>query len=215
MKDNIIEAEYNLTKKSRLLRFYESNKILIYFFAGLVIISLITFNFYLEYKESKKIEISDNYVKGRIHLANGEKDKALEVLKEVIFSNDSTYSTLSLFLLINKELIKDHQELDKLFEHLIKNNKFDEEIKNLLIYKKILSKSNFADESEFLMEIQPLINSESLWKPQALLLAGDFFMSKNENKKAQEFYVEILTIKNLEKHLYEQATSKLAYITNE
>jgi len=215
MKDNIIEAEYNLTKKSRLLRFYESNKILIYFFAGLVIISLITFNFYLEYKESKKIEISDNYVKGRIHLANGEKDKALEVLKEVIFSNDSTYSTLSLFLLINKELIKDHQELDKLFEHLIKNNKFDEEIKNLLIYKKILSKSNFADESEFLMEIQPLINSESLWKPQALLLAGDFFMSKNENKKAQEFYVEILTIKNLEKHLYDQATSKLAYITNE
>ena len=63
--------------------------------------------------------------------------------------------------------------------------------------------------------IKPLLKDGNIWKPHALLLLGDYFASKNENLKAKEFYTEILTIKNLQKNIYDQVISKLSYVTNE
>ena len=64
-------------------------------------------------------------------------------------------------------------------------------VRNLLIYKKLLFNSNLANESELLEEVKPLLNSETLWKPHALLLLGDYFASKGEYLKAKEFYTQI------------------------
>ena len=215
MAEDIIEAQYDVTKKSKLKKFYEKNKIFIFSFVFILIFVFGSFSFYLENKEKKRVLLSENYLQAKIYLESGKKNKAIGILKEVIFANDSTYSTLSLFLIMNQNLITDYRELSALFNHLLEKNKFSKEEKNLLIYKKALLNSNFVDESEMLKSIKPLLNTETFWKPHGLLLLGDYFVSKGEYIKAIEFYQKIFIINNLHNDLYNHARSQLSIISNE
>ena len=215
MAENFFEAQYDVTKKSKIKKFYESNKILIFSSILILIISFGSLSFYLESKESKKILLSENYIQAKFYLENGNKSEALNTLKKVIFANDSTYSTLSFFLILNQNLISDYKEISALYDHLLENNNFEKELRNLLIYKKSLFSSNSVSEIELLETIKPLLNTDTLWKPHALLLLGDYFMSKGENIKAREFYQQILSMNNLHKDLYDQAKSQLVIINHE
>lgn len=215
MAENLFETQYDLTKKSKLQKFYESYKIAIFSFIFILAILYGSFSYYLKSKENKKILLSENYLQAKIYLEGGDKNKAINLLKEIIFANDPTYSSLSLFLIMNQNLITDYKETSDLFDHLLKNNKFSEEVRNLLIYKKTLLNSNFLEESELLESIKPLLNTESIWQPHGLILLGDYFMSKGEFIKAKEFYQKIFSIKNLQKDFYYHASSQLATIVNE
>jgi len=215
MNENLFEAQYDVTKKSKLKKFYETNKLLIFSTVLILIIAIASVSFYLEAKENQKMLLADKYLTAKVYLENGDKNKAKNALRTVIFENDSTYSTLSLFLILNEKLIIDQVELSNLFEHVLENNKFEKEIKNLIIFKKALFQSNFVDELEMLEATKPLINTETVWKPHALLLLGDYFTSKKEYLKAKEFYIQILSLKNLHKELYSQAESQLILITND
>ena len=215
MAENLFEAQYDLTKKSRIKKFYESNKIFIFSLILILIILFGSLSFYLENQERKKILLSENYIQAKIYLENGNNNEALNTLKKVIFANDSTYSTLSFFLILNQNLISDYKEISALYDHLLENNNFEKELRNLLIYKKSLFSSNSVSETELLETIKPLLNTDTLWKPHALLLLGDYFMSKGENIKAREFYQQILSMNNLHKDLYDQAKSQLVIINHE
>ena len=214
MEDNLFEARYDLTKKSKLKRFYESNKILIYVSVFLVLILFGFLSYFLESEQKKRILLSENYVQSKIYLENGDNKKALDLLKSIILANDSTYSTLSLFMILNQNLLDDHDEISNLFDHLLSNNKYEKEIRNLLIYKKALYNSNYMNESELLEETKSLVNKDSIWKPYALLLLGDYFISKKEYRKAKDFYTQILSINNLQREIYDQAKYQLKHIAN-
>ena len=200
MTDNFIDAQYDLTKKSKIRNFYEKYKILIISFVLIIIIIIGSFFFYFESKENKRILLSENYVEAKILLLKKNESEALQLLKKIIYAND---------------LVNDDKEILILYDHLIENNKFDKELKNLLIYKKALFTSNFLNELELLKTLKPLLNKNSIWKPHALLLMGDYFVSKGENIKAIEFYQQILTISNLQQEIYDLAKSKLIAIANE
>ena len=215
MNENLFETQYDVTKKSKLKKFYEVNKILIFSVILILIIAIASVSFYSETKEKKKILLSDNYIAAKVYLENGDRNKVKNILKTIIFANDSTYSILSLFLILNENLIVDQGELSNLFDHVLENNKFEKEVKNLIIFKKALFQSNFVSELELLDAVKPLINTETVWKPHALLLLGDYFASKKEYLKAKEFYLQILSLKNLHKELYNQARSQLIFITND
>ena len=215
MNENLFEAQYDVTKKSKLKKFYEVNKILIFSVILILIIAIASVIFYSETKEKKKILLSDNYLAAKVYLENGDRNKVKNILKTIIFANDSTYSTLSLFLILNENLIVDQKELSNLFDHVLENNKFEKEVKNLIIFKKALFQSNFVSELELLDAVKPLINTETVWKPHALLLLGDYFASKKEYLKAKEFYMQILSLKNLHNELYSRARSQLIFITND
>ena len=215
MNENLFETQYDVTKKSKLKKFYEVNKILIFSVILIFIIAIASVGFYSEAKKKKKILLSDKYLVAKVYLENSDKNKATNILKSVIFDNDSTYSTLSLFLILNENLIVDQGELSNLFDHVIENNKFEKEVKNLIIFKKALFQSNFVSELELLDTVKPLISTETVWKPHALLLLGDYFASKKEYLKAKEFYIQILSLKNLHKELYNQARSQLIFIAND
>jgi len=165
--------------------------------------------------KNKKISLSDDYVQARIYVENGKSKEALILLRSIVFSNDSYYSTLSFFYILEKNLITDRKKIMSLFNHILKKNKFDKEIENLIIFKKAIFESSYLDESDLLKTVGPLINNENLWKPHALMLMGDYFLSKKENLKAKEFYLQILDIKNLNKELYSQAKSQLSSIVND
>ena len=215
MTQDLYQAEYDITKKSKIKKFYESNKIFIYSLCFIFIVLIGSFIFYFEAKKSKRISVSEDYIMSKVYLEEGNKVEATNLLKKVIFENDSTYSPLSLFLIKNQNLITDYKELSSLFDHIIKNNKFADEITNLLIYKKALLTSDYKNESELLKDLKLLLNSSSLWRPHALLLLGDYFVQKKEYLKAREFYLQILSIKDLHIDFYDQARTQISLISNE
>jgi len=215
MNEDLFSADYNVTKKNKLLRFYESNKILIFSGIFVLIIASVSIFFYMSSKENKKILLAENYMQAKIYLEKGEKNKARNILEKIIFSKNSTYSALSLFLLLEENLIIDKDQLSKLFEEVLKNNKYDDEIENLIVLKRLIFESNFLTEAEILNLANPLIKQETIWKPHALMLLGDYFVFKNQNIKAREFYSKILLIKNLHQGLYQQAQSQLTLIAND
>jgi len=215
MSENSFQARYDLTKKSKLKTFYDSNKILIFSSIISVLIIFITLSFYVENKKKQRIFLSENYIQAKIYLESGNKNKAVELLKSVIYENDSTYSTLCFFLIMNQSLVTDNNELSDLFQHLLKNNKFSYELKNLILFKQALLNSNFVEESKLLEFSKPLLNNENMWKPHILILLGDYFTSKGEYIKAIEFYQKIFTISNLHTDIYDHARSQLAVISNE
>ena len=215
MNENSFEAQYDVTKKSKLRKFYEESKVLIFSTVLILIITIASISYYLEVKEKKKILLAESYIEAKIYSENGDRDKAINILKTVIFANDSTYSTLSLFLILNESLIVEQKELLHLFDHVLRNNKFEKEVRNLIIFKKALFQSNFVSELELLETVNPLINKETLWKPHALLLLGDYFFYKKQYFKAKEFYIRVLSLKDLHKDLYDQATFQLTIIVND
>ena len=77
---------------------------------------------------------------------------------------------------------------------MIEKINFENEIKNLIIYKKALFNSDFISENELLKILNPVINSKSIWKSHALYLLAEYFYSKNQKQKAKEFFSKILTI---------------------
>ena len=215
MNENLSEAQYDITKKSKLKRFYEKNRISIFSIILIVTIIIVFFSFYSANKDKKKTFLAESYIEAKVLLETGEKNKAKDILKTIILSDNSTYSSLSLFLILNENLIVDQKELLNLYNHLLENNKFEKEVKNLIIFKKALFQTNFENESKLLETAKPLLNSDTVWKPHILLLLGDYFVSKKQNLKAKEFYIKILSLKNLHKELYDQARSQLMLIEND
>ena len=63
MSENSFQARYDLTKKSKLKVFYDSNKILIFSSVISIIIIFITLSFYIENKKKQRIWLSANYIK--------------------------------------------------------------------------------------------------------------------------------------------------------
>jgi len=214
MNENLIEAQYDITKKTKIKKFYEKNKSLIYTFIFFTIFALFGVIYYLENEENKRITLSDDYMRAQIYINEGEKNKAKILLEKIIFKNDPTYSSLSLFLLLNEDLVTDNNKINDFFNHLLKNNKFEKEMKNLIIFKKLLTQFDNLQESELLSISKPIISSDSVWKPHVLLLFGDYFMSKEEYVKASEFYEKILSTKGANQEFYDQARLKLRKISN-
>ena len=73
MNENFIQAQYDVSKKSKIKEFYESKKYLIYSLTFVLIIALGSVIFYLENKEKKKFLLSENYLESKILRKKNEK----------------------------------------------------------------------------------------------------------------------------------------------
>ena len=83
-----------------------------------------------------------------------------------------------------------------MFDVIIEKISLEKEIRNLIIYKKALYNADTTNENELLRILNPLINSDSVWKSHALYLMGEFFYSKNEKEKSKEFFNNIVLLEN-------------------
>ncbi len=115
---------------------------------------------------------------------------------EIIQAKDKTYSPLALYFLLDNNIIKSQDKINNLFDVLINETQLDKEIINLITYKKALYNSDFATENNLLKILNPIINSDSIWKSHELYLLGEYFLSKNEKKKSKEFFEKILITEN-------------------
>ena len=127
----------------------------------------------------------------------------------LVNEKNSTYSPLSLYFIIDNELINDKNTINELFDIIINETPLDKEIKNLNIYKKALYNANDSTENDLLKILNPLIKSESVWKSHALYLMAEFFYSKNEMQKSKEFFIQIVNLENANKEIKLEAQKRL------
>jgi len=128
---------------------------------------------------------------------------------EVIKKKDKTYSILALYFLIDNDLVVNEKDVNQLFDLVINKSGIKKEIKNLVIFKKALFNSDFASENDLIEILNPIINSESIWKSHALYLMAEYFYFKNERQKSKEFFNEILILKNSNLNIKTEAQKRL------
>ena len=57
--------------------------------------------------------------------------------------------------------------------------------------------------------LNPIINSESIWKSHSLYLIAEYFYSKNQKQKAKEFFNQILLLPNANKDIIVETQKRL------
>tara|TARA_B110000285_G_C14821503_1_gene466727 strand:+ start:144 stop:653 length:510 start_codon:yes stop_codon:yes gene_type:complete len=133
--------EQNLNKKielkDKLVALYTENKLKIYFIIGILLIIFITIIFININNEKKNNYISEKYVQAGLFLASDNKEKSKDLYKEIIFSKNKFYSTLSLYTLLEKDLETDNNRVLDYFKIVEKLTKSKSQ-KDLLIFKKAL-----------------------------------------------------------------------------
>ena len=164
---------------------------------------------YDKHINNKKKEISDKFNLITIEYNENAKKKTASRLIEIINKKDPTYSPLSLYFIIDNNLIKETNKINLLFDILIKDTKLDTEIKNLVMYKKALYNADKAQESDLLKMLNPIINSNSVWKSHALYLVAEYFYSKGEKQKSKEFFSQIITLENANLDILKETQKRL------
>ena len=210
--DEEISIINNETKKEKVLNFFKNNKKKL--FLLLIILILIPFSIfsYQIIKDKNKDKLSSKFNLAVSSYENGNKSEIKIIMKEIINNKDKTYSPLALYFLIDNDIQLTNEEVNNYFDIIINEINLDKEIKNLNIYKKGLFNSSFVSENELLLILKPVINSDSLWKPHALILLGEYFLDKNQNQKAKEFFNQILNIENTNEQLKIEAKKRLINI---
>ena len=179
-------------RNEKIKNFFINNKNkLILGIIFLIVVIIVVYGFD-KYQKDKKLEISDNFNLAIIEYSENTKDKTTAELIEIINKKDPTYSPLSLYFIIDNKLLSDQRQVNDLFDTLINQTSLDEEIKNLVIYKKALFNADQSSEGDLLNQLKPLINSESVWKSHALYLIAEYFYSKDQKQKAKEFFNQIV-----------------------
>ena len=197
------------TRNEKIKNFFINNKRLIISLLLLIVLLLMFFFGFNEFKKREKIDISNLYNSTIIKHSVENKVETQESLIKIINKKDSTYSPLSLYFIIDNEIIKDKNEVNKLFDIIINKTSLENEIKNLIIYKKALFNADQSNENELLDILKPLINSESVWKSHALYLMAEFFYSKNEKQKSKEFFNQIIILDNANDDIALKAQKRL------
>ena len=186
----------NLQKKVTIKDFLKSNiKILSTIFFILILIGL--FFLWNDYTNKiKKKRVSQNFVEGKVLLSKNNNEDSLKILKEVITEKDETYSPLALYLIIDKNLEKDSNIINEYFDLVISISKLKTEDLNLLKLKKAIHISENSNEKELLDLLNPIINSKSIWRIQSIEFLGDYYFSKKQFKKAEQYYSILLNQEN-------------------
>ena len=197
------------TRNEKIKNFIVNNKKILLTFVVIIIAILLGYFAYEEYKENKKIEISDQYNSAVTKYSEKNKERTENLLVDLVYKNDPTYSPLSLYFIIDNKLITDKSKINDLFDNIIEEISLNKEIKNLIIYKKALYNADSIEENELLEVLKPITNSESIWKAQALYLLAEYFYFKDEKQKSKEFFNQIIQLKNSNTDIIIEAQKRL------
>ena len=208
MDEDLLIVNTN-TRNEKIKNFFVNNKNKI--ISGIIILIIIIVGVfsYDKYLINKKKDISDSYNSIIIDYSEKTKEKTASSLIEIVNKKDPTYSPLSLYFIIDNNLVSDQSRINSLFDILINDTSLDSEINNLIIYKKALYNADNAQESDLLNMLNPLINSKSVWKSHSLYLMAEYFYANNQKQKAKEFFNQIIALENSNPDIRLQAEKRL------
>ena len=197
------------TRNEKVRSFFVNNKNKIISTIVILVIILVGAYSFDSYKTNKKKEISNKFNSTTLSHSDNTKELTIQNLVEIINEQDPTYSPLSLYFIIDNKLISNQSEINSYFDILIEKTSLDEEIKNLVIYKKALFNADQAQENDLLNILNTLINSKSVWKSHALHLMAEYFYSKDQKQKSKEFFNQIASLEDANPDIKLQAQKRL------
>ena len=195
--DEEIQIINTNTRIEKIKNFFISKRKTIITTTLVIILLLISFFGYLEFKDRKKVQLANKFNLIVTKFDSNQKANVENELIAIIEEKDKTYSPLAFYFLLDNNLINSNEKINNFFDLLINDIKLEKEIKNLTIYKKALFNSDFVEENELLNILNPVIRSESIWKPQALYLMAEFYLAKNQKQKSKDFFNQITSLDNI------------------
>ena len=142
----------------------------------------------LDYKQkNNNIETSEQFNQARILIVNKDFIEGKKILNKIIEKKNKFYSPLSLYLIIENNLEKDSKKLIELFDEILSNKKIEKENLNLVRFKKAVFLSNFDNDDVIIKTLEPVIDSDSIWREQAIKLLADYCSNKGKNSKADQY----------------------------
>ena len=207
--DQEVEIINTETRKEKIRNFIINKKNTIISILIFFVLILFGFFIYQEYLEKNKIKLANKYNSLIIEYENGNESNILNSMKEIIKDKDRTYSPLAFYYLLDNNLITSQEEINTYFDIIINEIGLDNENKNLTIFKKGLFNSEFANENELLNILNPVIKSDSIWKPHALYLMAEYYFSKNEKQKSKEFLEKLISLENINDKIKLEAQKRL------
>ena len=187
-----IEIINQNTRIEKIKNFFSNNYKKLIGSLALILLLLFLYFGYQEYERRAKLVISETYNQITLKEITVENSDDIEQLVKIIKEKDPIYSALSLYFIIENDLVNDDKQINNFFDIVIKSQK-EKEIKNLIIYKKAMYNADKISENDLLDILNPILKSESVWKPHALLLMADYFEDKNNLIKSKDFLEEIIS----------------------
>ena len=179
------------TRIEKIKNFFSKNYLKLVGSLALIFLVLFSYFGYQEYKKRAKLEVAEIYNQITLKEITIENTSDIEQLVKIIKEQDPIYSALSLYFIIENNLVIDQNEINNFFDLVIKSQE-EKEIKNLIIYKKALYNADVISENEILDILNPILKSESVWKSHALLLMADYFEHSNNLINSKNFLEEIV-----------------------
>ena len=204
-----IEIISSNTRKEKIKNFFINYKKLIIIFIIVIILVLFGYFSYEEYQNRNKEKLAERYNLVVTKFEKNQKENLKIELEEIINAKDKTYSPLAFYFLLDNQMITANEEINSYFDILIDELDLEDEIKNLIIYKKGLFNADFANENELLNILNPIIKSESVWNSHALYLMAEYYFAKNEKQKSKEFLEQLVSLENISENIRLEAQRRL------
>ena len=159
--------EQNLDKKTefkdKLISFYRGNKLKVFSFIGVLLISIISIFIFKANEKKTNSLISEKYLQANLYLTSNNKENSKALFEEIIISKNKFYSILALNSIIDENLISDKKKILTYFK-IIEKLKISQEQKDLVFFKKALFLIKNSDIKEGNKLLTDLINKKSKLK---------------------------------------------------
>lgn len=181
--------------KDRTLSFVKKNLKTILILLISLVVFLLIFLFYKNLQEKNNIKIAEKYNYASILIIQKEKEEGKLLLESIINDNHNFYSPLALYLLMEKYPKIDSLKIINFFNKILKNNSINKENLNLIKLKKAIYLINFDREELIIQTLNPIINSDSVWRNLSINIIIEYFLAKDQIVKADE-YIKLLSKNN-------------------
>jgi len=178
LKENFLTNTTNFVKKN--------SKLLILLLVT-ILIFLFTYLFYKNLQDKSNIQIAEKYTTASILIKQNKIEESKILLEAIIKKKHQFYSPLSLYLIIDNDIENDNKKIISFFDQILKNNSISNENLNLIKIKKAIYLINIDDEKLIIETLNPVINSNSVWREIAINLIKEYFLSKDQKIKAEEY----------------------------
>ena len=190
MSEEISKIKYH----DRLINIFKNNlKLITVSFISAILI-LLGYVFYKQSLEKKNTVISEKFNQATILLIKKKNIESKVLLENIINEKHKLYSPLALYQIIDSKIENDEKKILGYFDQVLNINSISKDDLNLIRIKKALFMFENFNEDQILDTLNPIINSNSVWKKSAVNLLAKYFLSKGEKLKAQE-YLKLLNTK--------------------
>ena len=176
------EIKESVAKEKFLLLLKKSKYYLIFFFALVLILPIV---YQLKVSFDKKVygEQLKNYSVALDNLKSKDDKKGVEILKELIKSDNSFISLLSVNQLIQSSILSKEEKIN-LIDQVLNKKKLSTEHDQILKIKKSIIIFNESSENEIIF-LRELSSNKSFLNELSSTILSDFYKSKNNLKKIE------------------------------